>query len=183
MLELVNRPIVRLVIVGLTALALQTTVLTELTLGDTVIELMLLLSVAGGVAAGPERGALAGFVLGLLFDLAYPADPFGLMALVYSTTAFAAGYAAQFTVRRPWWLGIAVVGLASAAGTFLYPIAAAVVGVDGLLTVEVVGLAVRVGLVNAFLAPLAVPAMRWCLRVRRGGVVFPRADVIATGNP
>lgn len=180
MLALVNRPIVRMLILGLTCLALQTTLLTEWTLGDMVIELMLLLAVAGGVAAGPERGAIAGFVFGLLFDLAYPADAFGLMALVYCCTAFFAGYVVGLTVHRPWWLSYAAVGVASAVGTIVYPIAAAVVGVDGLLTVDVIGLALKVGLVNAFLAPLALPLMRWCLRVGRGGVVFPRAEVIAT---
>lgn len=178
MLSFVNRPLVRLLMVGIPCLAVQTTVLTRLTLGDMVIELMLLLSVAGGVAVGPESGALAGFVMGLLFDLAYPADSFGLMALVYGLTAFVAGYVNGLTMHRPWWLSIAVVGVASAVGTLLYPLAAAVVGVDGLLTVDVVGLAVKVGLVNAFLAPLAVPTMTWCLSVRRPGVVFPRAQVI-----
>jgi rod shape-determining protein MreD len=178
-LEWVNRPIVRLLMVGIPCLALQTTVLTRLTLGDMVVELMLLLSVAGGVVAGPESGALAGFLMGILFDLAYPADAFGLTALVYCVTAFVAGYANEFTVHRSWWLSITVVGVTSAGGMLLYPVAAVVVGVDGLLTADVLGLAVKVGLVNAFLAPLALPVMRWCLRVRRNGVVFPRADVIS----
>lgn len=180
MLGWVDRPIVRLSMVGVTALALQTTVLTRLTLGDMVVELMLLLSVAGGVAAGPERGALTGFWLGLLFDLAYPVDALGLMALVYGLTAFLAGYADRLTVHRPWWLSIASVGVASAAGIVLYPVAAAVVGVDGLLTVDVVGLALRVGLVNAFLAPLAIPLMRWCHRQKRAAIIFPRAGVVSS---
>lgn len=179
MLSWVNRPVVRLLMVGLPCLALQTTVLTETTIGGTVIELMLLLSVAGGVAAGPESGALAGFLMGLLFDLGYPADAFGLMALVYGVVGFLAGHLMGVTVHRPWWLPIMAVGVCSAVGTLLYPVASLVVGVEGFLTVDVVGLAVTVGIVNAILAPLTVPVMRWCLRVRRGGVYFPRAEVIS----
>jgi rod shape-determining protein MreD len=177
---IVNRPVVRLLMIGVPALAVQTTVLTRWTLGGTVIELMLLLAVAGGVAGGPERGALAGFVLGMLFDLAYPADPFGLAALVYGAVAWLVGYANASTIRHPWWFSSALVGVGGAVGTIVYPVACLFVGVEGRLTSDVVGLAVEVGLLSAFLAPLAVPVMRWGLRagsdrpdLRRAGVIAP----------
>lgn len=166
--------------VGIPCLALQTTVLTRWTLGHMVIELMLLLAVAGGVAAGPDIGALSGFMLGFLVDLAYPADAFGLMAFVYGASAFIAGHLNIVTVHRAWWQSIGLVGVGSAVGTILYPLASLVVGVDGRLTVDVIGLSLRVGLVNAFLAPLALPVMGWCLQTRRSGVYFPRAEVIAS---
>ena len=53
-------------------------------------EVLLLLAVAAGVAAGPDRGAFAGFVLGLGYDV-FLQSPFGLTALVYAAVAYGAG--------------------------------------------------------------------------------------------
>ncbi len=178
MLELINRPIVRLLMVGLPLLALQTTLLTETRVSGVVVQLMLLLAVAGGVAGGPERGALAGFAFGLLVDLVFPAHPLGLTAFVYGLAGFLAGYINSLTADHPWWLTMIVVGVASALGTVLYPVIAMMVGVDGLLTADVIRIAIVVGLVNAVLAPLFMPLMRWCLMIRKGGIVLPQIDVV-----
>jgi rod shape-determining protein MreD len=53
-------------------------------------ELTLLLAVAAGVSAGPDRGAKIGFALGLAYDL-FLQTPLGLTALVYSLVAYGAG--------------------------------------------------------------------------------------------
>ena len=177
MLELINRPIVRILMVGLPFLAIQTTLLTAMTIDGIVIQLMLLLAAAGGVAGGPERGALVGFAMGLLFDLAYSSHPLGLTAFVYGLTGFLAGYINSLTADHPWWLTMIVVGIASALGTVLYPIVAAMVGIDGLFTTDVIRVALVVGATNAVMAPVFMPVMRWCLRIKKGGIVLPQIDM------
>ena len=176
--ELINRPLVRIFMVGLPFLALQTTLLTEMRVGDIVIQLMLLLAVAGGVAGGPERGALVGFAFGMMVDLVFPAHPLGLTAFVYGLTGFLAGYINSLTADHPWWLTMIVVGVASALGTVLYPVVAMMVGIDGLLTSHVIRTAIVVGVVNAVLAPLFMPVMRWCLAIKKGVIVLPQTEAL-----
>lgn len=178
MFEVINRPIIRLLMVGLPLLAVQTTLLTEVRISDTVVQLMLLLAVVGGVAGGPERGALVGFAFGLLVDLAFPAHPLGLTAFVYGLTGFLAGYINSLTADHPWWLTMLVTAVASALGTVLYPVAATMVGIDGLVDTSIVRVCIVVGVVNGVLAPLFLPLMRWCLLIKKGSIVLPPIDVV-----
>jgi rod shape-determining protein MreD len=163
-IELVNRPLVRLLMVGLPVLALQTTIVADLPVAGVVAQVVLVCAAAAGVTAGPERGALAGFVLGLMFDLVLT-SPLGLTALVYGLAGYLAGYINSLTVEHPWWLVVVVVGSASALSTLAQPVLANLVGVEGWLTIHLVRVVVVVSLVNAVLAPLVVPLMRWTLRI------------------
>lgn len=165
MLELLRHPVLRLLMIGLPLLALQNTLLTEMRPFDVAIQVMLLLAVAGGVAAGPERGALAGFAMGLLFDLVLT-SPLGLHALVYALAAFAAGHVNSLTLDHPRWLVIVVVAAASAAATIAYPIASALIGEEVVFAAELVKVVIVVAVANAVLAVPAVWLMRWALRVR-----------------
>lgn len=164
MIELVNRPLVRLLMVGLPVLALQTTIVADVTVAGVVVQVVLLCAAAAGVAGGPEQGALAGFVLGLLFDFVLT-SPLGLTALVYGLAGYLAGYINSLTVEHPWWLVAVVVGSASALATLAQPVLANLVGVQGWLTIHLVRVVLVVSLVNAALAPLVVPLMRWTLRI------------------
>lgn len=164
MIGVVNRPVVRLVMVGLPVLALQTTVVADVPVAGVVLQVVLLCAAAAGVAAGPERGALAGFVLGLLFDLALT-SPLGLMAFVYGLAGYLAGYINSLTVEHPRWLVAVVVGAASALSTLAQPVVANLIGIQGWLTTHVVRVVVVVSIANAVLAPAAVALMRWTLRV------------------
>ena len=53
-------------------------------------DLMLLVAVAAGLAAGPDRGATLGFAAGITFDLLLQ-SPFGLSALTYALVAYLVG--------------------------------------------------------------------------------------------
>ncbi len=176
MIDLLNRPILRLVLLGLVALSIQTTLLADMSLDGIVVQLMLCLSVAAGVSGGPERGALVGFMFGTMFDLVL-STPFGLTALVYGLAGFVAGYVNNLTANHPWWLGSIVVGLSTALSTFVHPVFASWVGVDGWLTVRVVEVALVVSLFNAVLAPIAVPLMRWGLVIKRRARLAPPPEI------
>ena len=176
MIDLLNRPILRLVLLGLVALSIQTTLLADMSLDGIVVQLMLCLSVAAGVSGGPERGALVGFMFGTMFDLVL-STPFGLTALVYGLAGFVAGYVNNLTANHPWWLGSIVVGLSTALSTFVHPVFASWVGVDGWLTVRVVEVALVVRLFNAVLVPSAVPLMRWGLVIKRRARLAPPPEI------
>ena len=69
MINLLNRPVTRLFLVGLLLLAVQTTLLTEMKFFGIIAQLLLALSITSGLVGGSESGALAGFVLGLKISL------------------------------------------------------------------------------------------------------------------
>ena len=68
--SLVQGPLLRLFSVGLVVLAFQRTLFADLRPAGVSIQVMLALAAAAGAAGGPQKGALAGFVLGLMYDLA-----------------------------------------------------------------------------------------------------------------
>jgi rod shape-determining protein MreD len=165
LLELVRHPVLRLLLLGLPMLALQTTLLADMRPAGVAVQVMLLLAVAGGVAGGPERGALAGFVMGFLFDLVLT-NPLGLHALVYGLAGFLAGFINSLTIEHPRWLVMLVVGAASALGAIAYPIATAMIGERTLFTVTFVKVVSVVAIANLLLGVPAVWVMRWGLNVR-----------------
>jgi uncharacterized membrane protein len=76
---------------------------------------MLLLAVCAGFVAGPDEGALVGFVAGLLSDLFLQNTPFGLMALAACLAGYVVGWArANFLRPHP-----AIVPVVAAGGTAL----------------------------------------------------------------
>ncbi|MEA2703532.1 MAG: rod shape-determining protein MreD [Actinomycetota bacterium] len=73
-------PSLRLPPVLLFALILHTAVFPQLRIFDVAPDVLLLFAIAGGLAGGPDRGAVLGFVAGILADL-FLQTPFGLSAL------------------------------------------------------------------------------------------------------
>ena len=60
---------------------------------------MLLLAISAGIAAGPEWGALTGFIAGIAFDLVLQ-TPFGLSALSYCIVGYLVGSGADGDLAR-----------------------------------------------------------------------------------
>jgi rod shape-determining protein MreD len=159
-------PLVRLFPVGLCVLAIQRTVLTELTVHGVVLQIVLALAAAAGAGAGPERGAIAGFTLGLMYDLA-TGSPLGLTALVYSLAGFVAGYVTTITPTPQWWLASIFTTIGAAVGETAMPIAYALIGQDGLFTERLLTVVPIVSAFALLLSPLFVPLGRWCMCVKR----------------
>jgi rod shape-determining protein MreD len=167
MLTLVRRPVVRLLMVGLVLLTVQTTLLTELRPFGFIVDVMLGFSVASGVVGGPEHGAFAGFVYGLLFDLVLT-TPFGLSALSYALAAYVAGAVkTSITVGQAWWLTMALVAGGSALGVVLYAVGGAIVGEQGWLQSRLFAQIIVIATFNGLLGPLMTPVQRWALCLER----------------
>jgi rod shape-determining protein MreD len=160
--QLAQSPFVRLPLVLFVVLALQTSVATDVRPLGVAADLMLLLAVAGGMVAGAERGAIVGFVIGLAFDLVLQ-TPFGLSALVYALAAFGVGFLRLGLERSGWWVRIATVFVASAAAVMAFALLGSLFGMTRIVNARLLLVAVVVGAVNALLAPVAIPVMRWTL--------------------
>src|ERR1700722_17120255 len=131
---LTTADVARSTIVIAVALVVQHTLLDSVRVGGAHPDLMLLLPVAAGYAAGPDRGAVFGFISGLVADLFLP-TPYGLSALVGCLLGYGTGLATRGLVRSSWWLPPVVAAAATAAGMGAYAILGAVLGDPGMLKI------------------------------------------------
>ena len=88
---ILNSFLLRLIPIGMALLALQKTLFVELRPFGVIIQVLLAFACSAAAAAGPERGAIAAFVLGLMFDLATGA-PLGSSSIAFGIAAYIAGW-------------------------------------------------------------------------------------------
>ena len=79
----------RLVLVGLMFLGVQTTVFNDMRPFGVCLQIMVLLAVSAGLARGSDTGAIAGFIIGLLYDMVLT-TPMGLCAAVFAMVGYLA---------------------------------------------------------------------------------------------
>ena len=173
---LVQGPLLRLFLVGVIVLALQSTLFAELRPAGISLQVVLALAAAAGAAGGPQKGALAGFVLGLLFDL-HVGTPLGSSSISMGIGGFVAGYVTAIALRPPWWLAGLFTAVGAAAGEAAVPLVRAFIGEDHPFGLHY---AVAVGVVSAgalVVSPLFVPVGRWCMRVKQPEWKAPREEV------
>ena len=82
--------VVKSTIVLIATLVFQVELFSDLRVFGVMPELLLGAAIAGGWAAGPERGAVIGFSAGMLYDLYLP-TPLALSALTYLLIGYAVG--------------------------------------------------------------------------------------------
>ena len=149
------------------ALLVQTTVFSRLRLWGVMPDFMLLVAVAGGITAGPTRGAALGFATGMLIDLFLP-TPLGLSALVFTMVGYWVGVANTGVLRAAWYIPVLTAGAASVAGVVFYALAGSVLG-ERMITGHLITIAAVVGVSNAVLAPLAVKLVDWSFGSLKAG--------------
>ena len=152
----------RLFMVGLIVLSFQTTILNDMRPFGVCLQVMLLLAASSGLARGSELGATAGFMIGLMYDMVLT-TPLGVCAAVFAAVGYLAGYAHRFVHEPNWWSQMVLAAGASAAGTILMPFALTVVGVEGVLTLRVIGVAFVVAAFNAVFSLPFERVCRWAL--------------------
>jgi rod shape-determining protein MreD len=129
-------------------------------------DVLLLIAIAGGIVAGPERGATIGFFAGLLADC-FLQTPFGLSALVFCVVGWGVGAFQSRILHAVWWIPMLTTAVAAALGMLAYAMLGAVLGESQLISARLVTVVAVVALVDALLSPLAIRGMRWALCVER----------------
>lgn len=153
----------RLVLVALVLLAIQTTMLNDLRPFGVMAQILVLFVASAGALYGPEIGAIAGFVVGLMYD-AVLTTPLGSNALVLGVIGVIAGGLPYFVREPTWWSRVVVVVVLSALGEVLFPVFQAIIGFEGWVQPRMFAVALVVALVNLVLAPLVLPLTRWTLK-------------------
>jgi rod shape-determining protein MreD len=153
---------VRLPPVLLVAVILHTAVSPNLRVFGVAIDVLLLLSIAAGVAGGPERGAAVGFTCGLLADC-FLQTPFGLSALTYALVGYGVGVFQTGVLHSSWWIPAVTAAAASVAAVVIFVGLGLVVGQDQLLSTHLLEVAGILALLHGLLAPPAVRLMRWAV--------------------
>lgn len=156
-------PRVKLPLLLILAVVVHTAVLAQLRIDGVAPDLMLLVAIAGGVAAGPSGGAVVGFMAGLSIDL-FLQTPLGLSALTFSLVGYAVGNVQAGVLRASWWIPLATVLVASIAGEVGYAAVGSVIGQTQMMTPRLLVIAPLVGVFNMVLAPLVLPVVRWAAR-------------------
>ena len=164
MIAFLRGPIPRLVLFGMLLLALQTTLFADARPFDVAVQIVLAFVAAAGVAGGPDRGAIAGFVLGLMYDLV-AGSPLGSTSISFGLAGVVAGTVTRFNITITWWLAMAFVALGSAVGELSVPIVRVFLGETDVVSDRLWVIVVVVAAAAAVVSPLFVPAGRWCLRL------------------
>lgn len=141
------------------ALTLQVSVVPDLPVLGVQGDLMLLIALGSGLAAGPDRGAVIGFACGIAYDLMLQ-TPFGLSALTYALVSYLVGSLQDSVLRAAWWIPVATAAAGSALGAILYGVFGTVVGMD-LLSPSLLRIALVVGTLNAVVAAPVIRGVRW----------------------
>ncbi len=153
-------PVSKLVTLLAVALTLQHSLMADLRIGLVRPDLLLLVAVLSGLVGGSERGAVMGFVAGLLTDLFVP-TPLGLSALTFSLIGFAAGGLQAGIIRSAWWIAPLTGFAGSVAGILLYAVLGAMIGRPHFVRLDVLVVAIGVGAMNAVLALPVSLALAW----------------------
>jgi rod shape-determining protein MreD len=150
---------VRTSLVLVVALTLQLGMASSITFFGVQGDLLLLIAISAGIAAGPDRGAAIGFGAGLAYDLMLQ-TPFGLSALTYALVAYLVGSLQDSVLRAAWWIPVATATAATILGVILYGVLGTVVGED-FVGWDLVRIALLVAVLNTIAAPFVVRTMRW----------------------
>lgn len=160
----VNSFLIRVIPLGMALLALQKTLFVELRPFGVVIQLVLAFACAGAAAAGPEKGAIAGFVLGLIFDLA-TSSPLGSSSIAFGVAAYVAGWIDVMRIETTWWLAAIFVGVGCGIGETLVPVIRRFVGQEYAFSSRLFTVVPVVAVAGAILSIPFVPLGRWALKV------------------
>jgi rod shape-determining protein MreD len=153
----------RLSVLLVLALVFQVTVLDQVVVFGAHPDVMVLLPAAAGLVGGPQRGAVVGFVTGLVADLVVNL-PYGLSALCFTLLGFAVGLLLAIPAGREFTSAqIGACMVAAAVGTAGYALLAELVHQRGVLSHSTVSAVLVVSVGALVLGYPAILAMRWVL--------------------
>jgi rod shape-determining protein MreD len=153
-------PAVKLPLVVFAALLVQLSVVNRIELWGVSGDVLVVVAIAGGFVAGPERGAAIGFAAGLAIDLLL-STPLGLTALVFTVVGYVAGIVSVNLIRSSRLTLFALVALSAPAAVGAWVVIGALFGQTHLLDAPVATIALVVTIVALIVTPLVTPALHW----------------------
>src|SRR5438034_11092878 len=137
-------------VVVLTALVLQSTLFSQVTLAGVKPELVYLVTVVLAFLEGPASGAVAGFAGGMAQDFLLN-QPKGITALTLTLVGYAVGTIRQYIVTPSPLLPVALVGGATTVGILFYGLVSFLLGQLDYGAGYLIQIALLSGLYNAIL--------------------------------
>jgi rod shape-determining protein MreD len=164
---------IRLVLVVITLVVLQTTVFTHLRIFGAVPDLTLVATVAMAYEEGPMSGALFGFAAGLSTDL-FLSTPLGLSALAFALTGYGVGLFQSGLIRESRGIASVLGGVGGIVGNAIFLIVGGIVGHDELFAPHNIQVVIVAALYDALLAIAVFPFVRWAVREADSGTAWDR---------
>lgn len=163
---LLNSSFTRVVPIGMMLLALQKTLFVEMRPFGVIVQLVLAFAASAGAAGGPERGAITGFTLGLMFDLTV-GSPLGSSSITMGVAGYIAGWCDVVRIDTTWWLAALFVGIGAAAGEAGVPVVRRFIGEQDAFVPEMAKIVPVVAVAAAIASIALVPVSRWALKLGR----------------
>jgi rod shape-determining protein MreD len=157
--------------VVLTALLLQSTLFSTITLRGAKPDLIVLITVVLAYLEGPSSGALAGFVGGMAEDFLLN-QPKGITALTLTLVGYGVGMLRQYVTTPSPILPVALVGCSTVVAVLFYGLVAFLLGQLETGFLYLLRVAVLSGLYNAVLTPILFPVVRRVAESSRARKVF-----------
>lgn len=164
---------IRLVLVVITLVVLQTSVFTHLRIFGAVPDLSLVAAVAVAYEEGPMSGALFGFAAGLATDL-FLSTPLGLSALAFALTGYGVGLFQSGLIRESRGIASALGGVGGVVGNAIFLIVGGIAGHDELFAAHNLQIVIMASLYDALVAIAVFPFVRWAVRDADAGRAWPR---------
>ena len=123
-------------------------------------ELPIGLAVAAGLTGGVERGAIFGFLFGLVVDM-FLFTPIGLNALVFGVAGWVAGHVFLDRIEESPIMSALSVGIGTAVGLCAFVGLGVALGEDALLEAPITRIVLIASLMNATAAVVLVAISHW----------------------
>lgn len=142
------------------ALAIQSTVLTKVTLFGVIPQLVFVAVVSLAFLEGEKVGVVVGFAAGLLLDFQLPASILGLTALVYTLVGFGVGSLRQYAPANSVWTPLFGVAVATTIAEGSYALLAIMMGESWVSISNTAKIGGLVVLYNTLLTPFVFPVVK-----------------------
>jgi len=153
------RRTVTLIVLVVTALLLQTTVFSRVTLMGAKPQFVYMITVLMAMLEGPSTGAVMGFAGGMAQDFLQNA-PKGVTALTLTLLGYMVGLVRQYIVTPSPLLPMVLVALGTFGGIIFYGIVSALIGEMHVGWAYMFKMAFMSGVYNGVLTPLVFPLLK-----------------------
>jgi rod shape-determining protein MreD len=172
---LLTSSLTRIIPIGMMLLALQKTLFVELQPFGVIIQIVLTFAACAGAVGGPERGAITGFSLGIMFDLAV-GSPLGSSSITMGVAGYIAGWVELIRIDTTWWMAAIFVGVGAGIGEAGVPVVRRFIGEEDAFVPEMAKIVPVVAIAAAAASVLLVPVGRWALKLERPEWKMPVDD-------